>query len=453
MEDKLGAKFRSLDGSFDAEGFVSAHFPDSADGVNNAEDQTDVSLDPKSLLASFTETLGDLRKLQQEVDVNISALCGESHDKNKQYRAEIVTHKRSQQDIFRAMRQLDDRFKNVGTIAVQIGDQLSGLDKQRQRAVDTRTLLQYFEGFNHVGKDGTSGLDPVFTDPERLHEAADAMQQLERIITGLNMPGTEEAIHQIERTSEQVKARLLEHFADALRAHSKQDVAPDLAPDESKSSTAAGGSQDTSNHSGDLQEVRDFANALLKYDSSDNLHNCYVYNVLHAQFAAGPRDRTEFIELYARVESVCRREKHVIRAVFPPLSAATVYQLLVERIFIDPVFGIQAKVAACILAPRRSQGADWMVEAEYLDSLSSVYEHTALLADALLSQQKPQDEGRTNGTNVTNGSNNGTNNGNNNGSNGTNGISGLATDGDMAMVSRDFLDDQVSGLFASYRRV
>jgi hypothetical protein len=450
-EGKLGVKFVSLHGRLDAEGFVAVHFPDSAEEkvTSDARGSPVTGFDPKTLLASFTDTLGDLRKLQQKMDHQISTLCDASHDKNKQYCAEIVTHKRSQQDIFGAMRQLDERFKNVGTIAVQIGDQLSGLDKQRQRAADTKTLLQYFEGFNRVEKDGTGGIDPVFTDPSRLHESTEATQQLMRIVTGLNLPGTEEAIHQIESTSEQVKAQLLEHFTASLRLHSRGR----------ESKNVPGDAPSSAQSDGDLKQVKDFANALLKYDSSDNLHNCYVYNVLQEQFSSGPQNRTEFSELYARVETVCRYEKHVIRAVFPPLSAATVYQLLLERVFIDPAFGIQAKVEACIKPPRQQQArsapsapsvpsgsADWQMEADYLVLLTSVYHQTTLLVDSLLSMKPYASDGMRLEPYASDGG------GNNTASNPTvingfalNGFNDEGGPGEAPhMISREFLEGQVN---------
>ena len=60
------------------------------------------------------------------------------------------------------------------------------------------------------------------------------------------------------------------------------------------------------------------------------------------QYQATPRVEDQ-LQLFNHIKAVCLDEQAVMIEVFPASSVAGVYQLLLERLFIDPVFGIQVR--------------------------------------------------------------------------------------------------------------
>jgi hypothetical protein len=80
--------------------------------------------------------------------------------------------------------------------------------------------------------------------------------------------------------------------------------------------------------------------------------------------------------LFSIIDKVCREQFELIRQVFPPHTIARVTRLLVQRIFGDPAFGIQAKVDA-ILSPQPPSPP--LPLADFLDALLTVREKLSAL--------------------------------------------------------------------------
>ena len=85
--------------------------------------------------------------------------------------------------------------------------------------------------------------------------------------------------------------------------------------------------------------------------------------------------------LFSMINAVCQEQFSIIRAVFPAHTVAKVTRMLIQRIFNDPAFGIQARVDG-ILCPAPPQPA--LSLPDYLDALVIVREKLSALYLLLL---------------------------------------------------------------------
>jgi len=85
--------------------------------------------------------------------------------------------------------------------------------------------------------------------------------------------------------------------------------------------------------------------------------------------------------LFSMINNVCQEQFSIIRAVFPAHTIAKVTRMLIQRIFNDPAFGIQARVDA-ILCP--APPAPPLSLPDYLDALVIVREKLSALYLLLL---------------------------------------------------------------------
>ena len=80
--------------------------------------------------------------------------------------------------------------------------------------------------------------------------------------------------------------------------------------------------------------------------------------------------------LFSMINNVCEEQFEIIRKVFPANTVAKVTRQLIQRIFNDPAFGIQARVDS-ILLPQPPRPA--LPLADYLDALVTVREKLSAL--------------------------------------------------------------------------
>jgi hypothetical protein len=80
--------------------------------------------------------------------------------------------------------------------------------------------------------------------------------------------------------------------------------------------------------------------------------------------------------LFTMINNVCQEQFSLIRKVFPPHTIARVTRLLIQRIFNDPAFGIQARVDGILCPAPPSQP---LPLSDYLDALVTVREKLSAL--------------------------------------------------------------------------
>jgi exocyst complex component 5 len=328
--------------------------------------------DPQRTSQELIAALEQLRGMATDVDAQIAKAEQVAAEKQMRSRAKLEAHTRVQRDVFVRMNQLDQRFKQVSSVAVRIGERLGGLDGQRQRATTAMQLADLFDAFN-VEDDDFALPQSLQAGADDEAEAAALMQQLEAVAAGLGAPGTEEAVYHIEQQMQTLKNRLVGEFTDASRRRA-------AAPRDGAAEATA------------LARMRQLSATLLKLDEHEKLYNCYVFSVMETQLAHAANTasvRNELSQLFARIKIVCKREQRVICAVFPPHTAPAVYQRLLSRVFNDDAFGVQARLREWLENPQQHAEDSEEAQSEYLGLLCEAFGQTKALCNSLLRVHEP----------------------------------------------------------------
>ncbi|KAK3659034.1 Exocyst complex component 5 [Elasticomyces elasticus] len=121
------------------------------------------AFDPKPLIRTFEHTLARLRTLSEELESRENELAGSvrraetQHNTNIQSRSQEL--ERTVEAFHRLERSLDGDGDTGGNAAMQIGERLEELDRQRQRAQDAKFILQCWVEVSERGD--LSALDDV----------------------------------------------------------------------------------------------------------------------------------------------------------------------------------------------------------------------------------------------------------------------------------------------------
>ncbi|KAK3661673.1 Exocyst complex component 5 [Elasticomyces elasticus] len=124
---------------------------------------TKQAFDPKPLIRTFEHTLARLRTLSEELESRENELAGSvrraenQHNTNIQSRSQEL--ERTVEAFHRLERTLDGDGDTGGNAAMQIGERLEELDRQRQRAQDAKFILQCWVEVSERGD--LSALDDV----------------------------------------------------------------------------------------------------------------------------------------------------------------------------------------------------------------------------------------------------------------------------------------------------
>ncbi|KAK5735868.1 Exocyst complex component 5 [Elasticomyces elasticus] len=124
---------------------------------------TKQAFDPKPLIRTFEHTLARLRQLSSDLETRENELSGSvrraesQHNTNIQSRSQEL--ERTVEAFHRLERSLDGDGDTGGNAAMQIGERLEELDRQRQRAQDAKFILQCWVEVSERGD--LSALDDV----------------------------------------------------------------------------------------------------------------------------------------------------------------------------------------------------------------------------------------------------------------------------------------------------
>ncbi|KAK5117659.1 hypothetical protein LTR62_005082 [Meristemomyces frigidus] len=117
----------------------------SGSGPGPAGNTTQV-FDPKPLIRTFEHTLSRLRTLSEDLSERENELSGSVRRAESQHNSNIKSREqeleRTIEAFHRLERTLDGNGDSGGNVAMQIGERLEELDRQRQRAQDARFILQ-----------------------------------------------------------------------------------------------------------------------------------------------------------------------------------------------------------------------------------------------------------------------------------------------------------------------
>nr|XP_051688367.1 LOW QUALITY PROTEIN: exocyst complex component 5-like [Oryctolagus cuniculus] len=166
------------------------------------------AFDPKRLLEEFINHIQELQIMDERIQRKVEKLEQQCQKEAKEFARKVQELQKSNQVAFQHFQELDEHISYVATKVCHLGDQLEGVNTPRQRAVEAQKLMKYFNEF----LDGELKSD-VFTNSEKIKEAADIIQKLHLIAQELPF----------DRFSE-VKSKMQGFVKDQLEECRKSDA-------------------------------------------------------------------------------------------------------------------------------------------------------------------------------------------------------------------------------------
>ncbi|GAB5572887.1 exocyst complex component 5 [Prionailurus iriomotensis] len=161
------------------------------------------AFDPKRLLEEFVNHIQELQIMDERIQRKVEKLEQQCQKEAKEFAKKVQELQKSNQVAFQHFQELDEHISYVATKVCHLGDQLEGVNTPRQRAVEAQKLMKYFNEF----LDGELKSD-VFTNSEKIKEAADIIQKLHLIAQEL--PFDRSKYHDLE-------CQLIQEFTSAQR--------------------------------------------------------------------------------------------------------------------------------------------------------------------------------------------------------------------------------------------
>ncbi|XP_005986515.1 exocyst complex component 5 [Latimeria chalumnae] len=170
------------------------------------------AFDPKRLLEEFVNHIQELKLLDERIQRRVEKLDQQCQKEAKEFAKKVQELQKSNQVAFQHFQELDEHISYVATKVCHLGDQLEGVNTPRQRAVEAQKLMKYFNEF----LDGELKSD-VFTNPEKIKEAADIIQKLHLIAQELPFDRFAEVKSKIASKYHDLECQLIQEFTNAQR--------------------------------------------------------------------------------------------------------------------------------------------------------------------------------------------------------------------------------------------
>ncbi|XP_048394211.2 exocyst complex component 5 isoform X1 [Stegostoma tigrinum] len=170
------------------------------------------AFDPKRLLEEFVNHIEELKMLDERIQRRVEKLEQQCQKEAKEFARKVQELQKSNQIAFQHFQELDEHISYVATKVCHLGDQLEGVNTPRQRAVEAQKLMKYFNEF----LDGELKSD-VFTNPEKIKEAADIIQKLHLIAQELPFDRFSEVKSKIASKYHDLECQLIQEFTNAQK--------------------------------------------------------------------------------------------------------------------------------------------------------------------------------------------------------------------------------------------
>uniref|UniRef100_A0A9L0R080 Exocyst complex component 5 n=1 Tax=Equus caballus TaxID=9796 RepID=A0A9L0R080_HORSE len=170
------------------------------------------AFDPKRLLEEFVNHIQELQIMDERIQRKVEKLEQQCQKEAKEFAKKVQELQKSNQVAFQHFQELDEHISYVATKVCHLGDQLEGVNTPRQRAVEAQKLMKYFNEF----LDGELKSD-VFTNSEKIKEAADIIQKLHLIAQELPFDRFSEVKSKIASKYHDLECQLIQDdiFEDA----------------------------------------------------------------------------------------------------------------------------------------------------------------------------------------------------------------------------------------------
>ncbi|KAE9006402.1 hypothetical protein PR003_g16867 [Phytophthora rubi] len=273
-----------------------------------------------ALQSVLTESIDRLVQHRKVVANRIAELEQDSRRVSSKFQEGLVKPDLLLNDICAQMEDLEERFTKVSSSAVLIGDKLSVLDGERSRVLETDELMEALLALNDPSSKLTKCSNRLFNmlhDPNQLHEASRIVKKMSVFSSELSSPTIVYAVAEIERLSQTTENDLLTEFTNEQQKEN-------------------------------LAGMHKCAESLIEYNDKEKVTDRYVWNVMCDRLAKTAGEPTvssldpieDLDALFTKILAICTEQFPVIDHVFPAEAYDSICELLIERLFNDPAFGI-----------------------------------------------------------------------------------------------------------------
>ncbi|KAH1170608.1 hypothetical protein KIL84_006226 [Mauremys mutica] len=287
------------------------------------------AFDPKRLLEEFVNHIQELQVMDERIQRKVEKLEQHCQKEAKEFAKKVQELQKSNQVAFQHFQELDEHISYVATKVCHLGDQLEGVNTPRQRAVEAQKLMKYFNEF----LDGELKSD-VFTNSEKIKEAADIIQKLHLIAQELPFDRFSEVKSKIASKYHDLELQLIQEFTNAQRR-------------------------------GEISRMREVAAVLLHFKGYSHCVDVYI-----KQCQEGAYLRNDIFEDTA---ILCQRVNKQVGDIFS--SPETVLAKLIQNIF---EIKLQSNVKDQLEEHRKSDAE------QYLKNLYELYTRTTNLSSKLM---------------------------------------------------------------------
>ncbi|XP_038635686.1 exocyst complex component 5 [Scyliorhinus canicula] len=286
------------------------------------------AFDPKRLLEEFVNHIEELKMLDERIQRRVEKLEQQCQKEAKEFAKKVQELQKSNQIAFQHFQELDEHISYVATKVCHLGDQLEGVNTPRQRAVEAQKLMKYFNEF----LDGELKSD-VFTNPEKIKEAADIIQKLHLIAQELPFDRFAEVKSKIASKYHDLECQLIQEFKSAQKR-------------------------------GEISRMHEVASVLLHFKGYSHCVDVYIKQCQEVTYFRN--------DLFEDTATLCQRVNKEVREVFS--SPENVMAKLIQNIFEIKLLGF---IRDRLEESKRSDAE------QYLKNLYDLYTRTTNLASKL----------------------------------------------------------------------
>uniref|UniRef100_K7FQM6 Exocyst complex component 5 n=2 Tax=Pelodiscus sinensis TaxID=13735 RepID=K7FQM6_PELSI len=287
------------------------------------------AFDPKRLLEEFVNHIQELQVMDERIQRKVEKLEQHCQKEAKEFAKKVQELQKSNQVAFQHFQELDEHISYVATKVCHLGDQLEGVNTPRQRAVEAQKLMKYFNEF----LDGELKSD-VFTNSEKIKEAADIIQKLHLIAQELPFDRFSEVKSKIASKYHDLELQLIQEFTNAQRR-------------------------------GEISRMREVAAVLLHFKGYSHCVDVYIKQCQEGAYLR--------IDIFEDTANLCQRVNKQVGDIFS--SPETVLAKLIQNIF---EIKLQSYVKDQLEEHRKSDAE------QYLKNLYELYTRTTNLSSKLM---------------------------------------------------------------------
>ncbi|KAJ7406474.1 Exocyst complex component 5 [Pitangus sulphuratus] len=281
------------------------------------------------LLEEFVNHIQELQVMDERIQRKVEKLEQQCQKEAKEFAKKVQELQKSNQVAFQHFQELDEHISYVATKVCHLGDQLEGVNTPRQRAVEAQKLMKYFNEF----LDGELKSD-VFTNSEKIKEAADIIQKLHLIAQELPFDRFSEVKSKIASKYHDLECQLIQEFTSAQRR-------------------------------GEISRMREVAAVLLHFKGYSHCVDVYIKQCQEGAFLRN--------DVFEDAAILCQRVNKQVGEIFS--NPETVLAKLIQNIF---EVKLQGYVKDQLEEHRKSDAE------QYLKNLYDLYTRTTNLSSKLM---------------------------------------------------------------------